>query len=369
MFKYEAVSTWIREQIDNGTNQPGTKLPTERELMERFSVSRQSVRRALQDLEQDGLIISIQGSGIYVADRGQNGVRQGALPFTGESRHIDSRQIALVLTDHDDYIFPQIISGIYEVLEDAGFIINLFFTDNHCLKETHVLQALLEGSYAGLLLSGTQSAFPRPDDALFRQVIHRIPCIMMDSRYSGYGLPCVSLDDSMGGYVATRHLIENGHRKIAYIGRSEYRQGIKRGQGYVRALQEAGIEVDYNHVFFYTLDTYPLLFQRGVNREICSMLEDCTAVTCYNDQLAYDLIRMLELYGMRVPDDISIIGYDNAKIPPATMKISTLEHPKNLLGKKAAENLLRLIRDPSFEANYSFPPTLIRGETVRNIQT
>ena len=366
MFKYESIILWIRDQINNGAFSPGSKLPTEMELMKQFGVSRQSVRRAIQVLVDEGTLYSIQGSGIYTAQSNKPAKAHSSQPGR-HFRTTSSKQIALVLTNYEDYIFPNKISGIYETLENAGYIINLFFTDNQSEKELHILHALLESDYAGMLLDGTQSGLPRLDETLFRQVIQRIPCIMMDSRYSGFHLPCVSLDDKLGGYLATRHLIENGHRKIAYVGRGEYRQGIKRGMGYAQALINNNISVEPNRMIWYTLNTYPMLFKPPGTSAIIDLLTKCTAVTCYNDQVAADLIEVLERHGLRIPEDISIVGYDHAEFPGKHHLLTSIQHPKALLGRKAAENLLRLIHDPLFDANYTFRPELVQGETVRNL--
>ena len=368
MYKYEKITSWIREQITRGNYSSGSKLPTEMSLMQQFSVSRQSVRRAIQILEEEGLLYSIQGSGIYV-----NELLKPAVPDAELQREIlrpvrtNSRQIALVHMEPAEYIFPARISGIYEALENAGYFINLFFTDNRSEKEIQIFRQLLEGDYAGILLDGTQSAFPRLDETLFRQVIHKYPTVMMESRYQGYHLPCVALDDILGGYLITRHLIEKGHREIAYIGRSDYRQGIKRGQGYAKALLESGLEVEPGRMFWYTLDTYPLLFKNTLPAPCADTLSGCTAIVCYNDQVAYDMIYLLEKQGLRITEDISVTGYDNASFPDLHRKLTTINHPKKQLGIKAAENLLRLIQDPSFDANYTFRPEVVTGETVKKL--
>lgn len=180
MYKYLTISNWIEEQIQNQNFKHGDKLPTEKELMDQFDVSRQSVRRALQYLENKGILNTIQGSGAYIS-------------LSSEKPR--SNTIALVLTNYEDYIFPSKISGIFDVLQSAGYIVNLFFTDNHSSKELEIFHSLLNGSYAGMLLDGTQSALPRLDEQLFRTIIQNIPCIMMDSSYMGYNLPSVTLDD------------------------------------------------------------------------------------------------------------------------------------------------------------------------------
>ncbi|MBQ9061630.1 MAG: GntR family transcriptional regulator [Eubacterium sp.] len=372
MYKYEKIINWIHEQIERGIYPPGSKLPTEMTLMNRFSVSRQSVRRAIQILEEEELLYSIQGSGIYVREHVKPGRTSGIsdVLFQHEIKQparTNSRQIALVHMEPAEYIFPARISGIYEALENAGYFINLFFTDNRSEKEVQIFRQLLEGDYAGILLDGTQSALPRLDETLFRQVIHKYPTVMMDSRYQGYHLPCVSLDDILGGYLITRHLIEKGHREIAYIGRTEYRQGIKRGQGYAKAMMESGLEVEPRRMIWYTLDTYPLLFKNSLPAPYADILSGCTAIVCYNDQVAYDMIYLLEKQGLRVPEDISVTGYDNATFPDQHRKLTTINHPKKQLGIKVAENLLQLIQNPSFDANYIFKPEVVIGGTVRDL--
>lgn len=363
MFKYLEIADWLRQQIAQGIFPPGSKLPTEMQLMDQFSVSRQSVRRALQELEADKLILSVQGSGIYVNDL--RGRRDREINPAYDTQPISrSRQIALVLTDFEEYIFPARINGIYETLEAAGYVVTLYFTDNQFLKEVRILQSLLDKDLAGVLMDGTQSAYPRYNDALFRRIIKQFPCVMIDSRYRGYGLPVVALDDEKGGYIATKHLIEHGHKRIAYIGRGDYRQGIKRGFGYARAMSEAGLDYSDRDMIWYTVSLYPTLFREPGCEAIIDIISAYSAVFCYNDQVACDMIHMLERHGYRVPEDISVVGYDHADLPGCEHKITSIEHPKDALGKKAAENLIRLIHDPTFDANYIFQPHLVSGDTV-----
>lgn len=350
MYKYQEISNWVEEKIQKKEFVQGDKLPTEKELMDQFNVSRQSVRRAIQQLENKGILHTIQGSGTYIS--------------ISEKPH--SNIIALVLTNYEDYIFPRKISGVYDVLQSAGYIVNLFFTDNHSSKELEIFHTLSSGSYAGMLLDGTQSALPRLDNQLFQKVFQTIPCIMMDSKYTGYHLPCVALDDEQGGYLATKHLIENKHEKIAYIGRCEYKQGVSRYKGYTNALLRYDIPINEKYVFWYTLESYQYLMTPE-SGALDALIKECTAVFCYNDQVALDLYNILEAKGLRVPEDISIIGYDHALLPGFDKKLSSIDHPKEVLGRTAAKNLLQLIQNPTHDANHLFSPKLIIGETVKKL--
>ena len=97
-------------------------------------------------------------------------------------------------------------------------------------------------------------------------------------------------------------------------------------------------------------------------------LEGVTGIICYNDELASQLIDLLEGRGVKVPEDISVVGIDDANI--AQLKdLSSFPHPKEALGRKTAENLLRMIQDPSFDGNYLFDAQpVVRGSVKQLIQ-
>ena len=314
-------------------------------------MSRQSVRRAVHELETLGMIRTIQGSGSYI---------------TGPSA-VRSNKIALALTNYEGQIFPSKVRGINHVLEQKGYISNLFVMDNAVSKENQILETLLQENYAGLLLDGTQSLLPRTDTALFQRITRELPCIMVDSVYPGLGLPSVMIDDEAGGYIATRHLIEKGHRNIAYVGRVDYVQSINRYRGYVRALREHQLPFTDQNVFFYIYTQSPYIYDGSMGRHLLETLQRCTAVFCFNDDLARNIIGFLNQNGIRVPDDISLVGYDNMPIPGYPLDLTSVTHPREKLGEKAAENLLQLIQNPQFNASYLFHPELHIGNSVRQI--
>ena len=128
--KYERIVSWVQEEIANGSLHRGDKLPSENDLMERFGVSRQTVRRALEVLEDEGLVYGRQGSGTFVADQ-------------EAEENAKSRQIAVVTTYVDNYIFPRIIQGVESVLSREGFQVQISFTNNRLQKEGEILENLM----------------------------------------------------------------------------------------------------------------------------------------------------------------------------------------------------------------------------------
>ena len=157
--------------------------------------------------------------------------------------------------------------------------------------------------------------------------------------------PQILLDDCRGAYLATRYLIELGHRRIVGVFKSDDTQGQQRHKGYVQALQEAGIAYDPDKViWFYTEDRKTHPFER-----IRQMAKDrgnhpFEAVVAYNDQVAIEVIRALNEEGLSVPQDVSVTGYDNSYLAQTCrVPLTTISHPQEELGAAAAELLLRII--------------------------
>ncbi len=95
----------------------------------------------------------------------------------------------------------------------------------------------------------------------------------------------------------------------------------------------------------------------------------CTAVFCYNDEVAFGLLDIFKKNGIRVPRDISVASVDNSELAIlGDVPIASMPHPMERLGGKAAENLLRMIKDPGFDANYEFEVDVIPRNSVRRIK-
>ena len=182
--------------------------------------------------------------------------------------------------------------------------------------------------------------------------------------------PHILMDDCKGGYMVTKHLIDAGHRKILGIFKADDFQGKERHKGYVKALQEAGIAYDPDMVvWFHTEDrkTKPAMMMELFLEQKVEM----DAVVCYNDQIAIEVIRCLQRNGLRVPEDISVTGYDNSVIAEGTVGLTTITHPQEKLGEMAAELLLEKIRKVPEEKSriprLIQPELIVRGSTIERI--
>ncbi len=334
--KYRTLADQLREEIRTQEWKAGRRLPTEAELSERFSVSRQTVRRALQLLAEEGVVQSRQGSGTYA---------------TGVTRAGEVRQVAVISSFLDDYIFPTILHDAQSVFAGQGYSILVFATENQVSREREILQQLLEHPVAGILAEGSKTALPNPNADLYRQLGRMgVPMVFLHGAYAELtGIPCVADDNYGGGYKLARYLIDKGHRRIGGIFKSDDVQGPQRYHGSVSAIRDQGLPIsDRRFCWYDTQDRLEMMEQQGgalLRRFLTERLDDVSAVICYNDEVAFHLIRELLAMGKRVPEDVAVVSFDNSyysQIGP--VHITSLWHRHSRMGQVAAEELIHILR-------------------------
>ena len=353
--KYMEIVEWTVEQISAEVFKPNDKFLSETKLGEKFGFSRQTVRRALEVLEQQGYISRIQGSGSYVSSRKPH------LPALDREH---TMTVGIISTYLDNYIFPSIVRGIEGVLSSCGYAVQLASTNNSVEIEARSLQLMAERRVDGLIIVPTRSALPCANLDLYNSLIHAgTPMVFVDSFYPELSIPYVSLDDVAAGYSAAKHLISKGHRNICGIFSHINRQGHLRYLGYVRALKEHGISIQEDRIFWYSKESLQQLLHGS---GFLDQLSGCTAALCFNDHMALRFIDYLRQNGRNIPEDLSVVGIDNSE-PAKIASLTSINHPSEELGQAAAKLLLSLING-SEGKNVLFPPQLqIRG-SVRQLE-
>ncbi len=363
--KYLDIVDWIKTELAGGRLKAGDRLPSENELAEQFRVSRQTARHAVDVLAADRLVSRIRGSGTYVGPVGGRTAGTGLHP--GRNRHHGT--IAVMSTYVDGYIFPNTVRGIEQVLVRNGYVMQLYFTGNKIHREKELLQKLVEADQIdGLIVEAVKSALPNPNFKYFSRLSGLgIPILFINAAYPGLSYPLVALDDPLMAFKATQYLVDHGHRKIAGIFKADDGQGRLRYEGYAKCMRTIGRGVDERSVFW--IDTVAMQEMEKFAPYLLERIEGCTAVVCYNDQVAYALEAILKKYGIRIPEDISLIGMDDADIAAmAEVPITTFPHPKFELGKKAAENLLMMIEEPAADGGYLFETDVCARQSVKMLQ-
>lgn len=351
--KYRRVEEGVRQWIKDQALQAGDRLPTEAKLAEDFAVSRLTVRHAVGNLVQAGLLSRVQGRGtFYLGD-------------VTQSR--PTRLIGVVVTYMNDYIFPGIIRGIQQRLDPEGYGLLLFSTANDPHRERRAIRALEERHVDGLIVEPSRSMLPNANLHEFLDLTQEgFPIVMVNANYDGLTVPSVEVDDVRGGTLAGDHLADLGHRRIGTIVKMDDKQGIRRMQGFLAAITGHGLTFHADWCQFFTTESKDVVAQQYAQRLSASTLaERPTAVFCYNDEIAVDLISHLYAQDLKVPEDLSVVGYDDSDLARAVaMGLTTLVHPKVAMGERAAEIILQQIGHVD-AASYIFAPSLVhRGTSV-----
>ena len=351
--KYQQIEEELKQLILEDKIKPGEKMPSENILTAKYGVSRQTIRKAISNLESEGFVYAVQGSGTFCSD---------ASRFKKESK-----DIAVVMTYLSDYIFPKVISGIDLVLSDNGYSIVLKNTNNSRTREIQCLEDLIEKNIDGIIIEPSKSNVFCKHKYLYDKLdSYGIPYIFIQGAYSVMeDKPHVIMDDEKGTYLLTEYLISLGHRNILGVFKSDYTQGQNRHKGYAKSLADAGIPYNPEDViWFYTEDravhpytTLQKMIKRG---------KKIDAIVAYNDQIAFHLIKAIRELNLKVPEDISITGYDHSQSTGNTdISLTTIAHPQQELGKIAAETLLKMIRNEDVEQRIVIEPKLIIGNSCK----
>ncbi|QKS72829.1 GntR family transcriptional regulator [Paenalkalicoccus suaedae] len=364
--KYNIVKNQIRSMILQGRIQPHQKIGSESELMEQFNVSRHTIRKAIGDLANDGWLYKKQGAGTFCSDRSVESDNTGA----------SLKKIAVITTYFSDYIFPTIIRGIESYLSENGFQMTVFSTNNDIELERKYLEVVLSGDFDGLIVEPTKSALLNPNISYYLNIERLgIPYVMINAYYEELEPLHLIMDDTAGGLMATTHIIKHGHTNILGFFKNDDIQGIKRMKGFILAHRANKLQIVPQNIVTYTTETKDYLPMEALYTRLRAKGEAPTAIVCYNDQLAVMLLDVLRDMNISVPEDMSIIGYDDSFLAVATeVKLTTITHPKVALGVDAARTIHQFIaekNDPSLKneaMSIMYPPKLKQRRSVRELQ-
>lgn len=352
---YKNIQTDILNQIAEGTLQPGDRIATESELMEKYGVSRITAQRAVSELKQKGVLTRKPRAGTFVAR---------TLPAASDAVRVSgliSGEINIVVIAPFDLAQGgaggayQYIKGIMSAVTPGRDQLTLLSTGNDPDLERRMLESFMERRASGLIYHPGATSV-RPKDILMRMVAYGTPCMQIDQRVSGVPIPCVHTDNISAGVELTRHALNCGHEKFCFLGDmvdsdSQY----DRYQGMCQALAELGIS--QNNALYRRFDLNSAqsaslvewLFQKKI-----------TCVCCATDVISKPLLDLFESAGIR--EEISIISFDGSY--PG--KIASMQQDFVQIGRTATEMLLEWLqtgRKPT--ADCLIKATYIDGESLR----
>jgi LacI family transcriptional regulator len=246
-----------------------------------------------------------------------------------------SSTIGLIITEIANPYFSELVDGVHQELDQRGYTVLLGTTSESNAKQELLLSTMLEYRVGGVILC------PCADSTLdtiklFEQ--WEIPVIQVTNEVKGTRSDYIGVDYKAGARVAVEHLIEKGHRRIAYIGGPiEAYSWKERKEGYSQALEQAGLEMDDSLVFGSAMTR-----EGGIDaaRKICRIENPPTAIFCFNDVIAFGVMVGLKDAGFTPGQDIAVVGFDNIKEAATSIpSLTTVTSSPGLIGSYAADLL------------------------------
>ena len=246
-----------------------------------------------------------------------------------------TKTIGVIIADISSPFYSNVVKGIEDGAKEKGYSVILCNTDEQYEKEEAAVRVLLEKRVDGLLITPVQ----KKNGDILNLKEKRVPFVLVGRYFDDLQTNYIITDDVTGSFLATEHLIKEGHRKILCInGPLHISSAWERLAGYKRALLEYGIQYDQKLVKGNTTEmeeAYKLI------KEILSQGLNFTAIFAYGDVLAFGAMHALREAKLRIPDDMAVVGYDDIKFarvshPPLT----TVRIPRYRLGKKAIDLLV-----------------------------
>jgi LacI family transcriptional regulator len=273
-----------------------------------------------------------------------------------------SRTIGLVVLDIANPFFTDVARGVEDTANAQGVSVILCNSDDVPEKEAAHLDVLTEQRVQGVLITPTARLSPAVEAMRARG----IPVVLVDRRAPGPDQCSVAVDDVHGGRLAADHLLERGHRRIAFVGgHSALPQVRERFQGVQSAVREV-LDAEAALVVLEE-DELTVAGGRAAGQQIVGMPSATrpTAAVCANDLVALGLLQEMVRHGVGVPDEFAIVGYDDIEFAAAAaVPLTSVRKPRQELGRRAAELLLDEARNADhLHEQLLFQPTLVVRES------
>ncbi len=337
--KYRQLQSEIERLIAEDVLKINTRLPGENDFFARLGLSRTTVRKAFEMLEQAHLIYRKQGHGTFI----------GSKPMSTPGSHSSSRPrknarlIGVVVPTIINEIYPFVISGIEQAVQSKHLCVFSANSGGNRDRELRVINEMINNSISGLILEPLYSNHNGGDSRLVSLLENLdIPVVLLNNDIPSLNCSKVMQDDERGGWQITRHFLDHGHTRIAYIYNNRISAAFERRKGYRAALEASGIayderlEIAYNDEEGLVYPGYVFTKQLLENPEL-----GVTAIFYFNDDLALQGLTAAQSLNLAIPRDLSIAGYDD--VPRSRLEgiqLTTVSNPKALLGTVAASLLL-----------------------------
>jgi DNA-binding LacI/PurR family transcriptional regulator len=368
---YERLRAYLLDEIRSGRFGPGDRIPSELALAEQFNVSRITSKKALETLEQDGLIVRFRGKGSFVAD-GHGGIVTPIANPNGNAAHqLTARKnltvptIGFVLPNMSDVFGTRMLAAVEERCSELGYSLVLKRTYGKREVEDSAISRFVELGVRGLIVFPIHGEFY--NDALLRVVLDGYPVVLVDRYLKGIAVNSVGTDNYEACRALTNLLIERGHRRIGFFSLPPERTSSieDRRRGFGSALREAGLPYDRTNLCMNLFCTLPdeilpesITADRQRVNAYLDVNPDITAFVACEYPLAVILEQVLIERGRAdlVPN---ITCFDAADTLFDPARFTHVHQDETLIGRTAIDLLTGQITNPNRTPRISIPYSVV----------
>ncbi len=350
---YETLADRIRVSIHKGTYQPGDLIGSEHGLARQENISRMTVRRASEVLINEGLIERRPGKGLYV-----------------RSGQVGTQTIQVVAGNLQWETSLQIARGVQHAAHRNGVQVQLYDAHGDMSLDLNMMRRLPDSAIQGAIIISVHN--PAFSEAVFDLKIRGFPFVLVDQSLRDIEVPSVVADNYGGGYAAGKELLGLGHRRIAFLGNLAAVTVQDRLAGLRDAIGDAGLAFDRALVADLQTSEDPLgdWSEQVVQNtgRLMGQASPPSAVFCSCDAVARACYRALAQMELKIPQNVSIIGFDDDPLAEwLTPALTTVHQPFQEMGQAAMELLSRQIANPRTPAERRVLPTTLvqRASTAR----
>lgn len=323
--------------IGSGRYGAGARLPSETRFAAKLGVSRGTLRQALANLRQDGYLEAVPGRGSFV---------RAAAPKRREARR---RVVGVVVPSVSRPALLDVLTAIEDELHRRAYSMLVGSSGNTAGQEGGRVQRIVDEGVSGLIVH----PIDQPDARIYERLLREeFPVVLIDRHVVGLAIDAVLPDNLGGAYSAVSHLVERGHRRIAFVSSDNLTTTSvqERLAGYREALRAHGIEPDPS-LLFTELPAVPQQVEdhHQVTIENAQRIQRFlrrsprpTAIFALHDRIALSVVEAAASVGLRIPEDLAVVGFDDDPLVQSlAMSLSSVAQPREQIGRMAA----RLITD------------------------
>jgi len=336
--QYYQLQNWLIEQIELGVFKPGERIPTEEELVRITGLCRATIRQAIHNLANLSYLLPKRRFGTFVLHRNKEDAKKSI--------------IGILVPDIRSGCTAELARGAEDEAAKHKHSIVLCNTDDLYFKADYYADRLINDQVAGVVYVPIADVDEKNQQIIGKFQKHRIPVVLADRIIPGQRIDYVTSDNFNGGYTITEYLLKKGHRRIFILLNGLASSERFRLEGYKKALQDYHVPIDdsliYNPKLVFTTQTYSKFATRIIKQR-----KDHLTVFAAHDQIAMLFYSLANERNLSIPQDISLVGYDNLlQVQDGPFGLTTIHQPIYEIGKESIHVILSRLQDKTIRPKH-----------------